>query len=86
MAYDSIGKATFEASLDSLRPFGVLASFGAACATGAAVWLLAPLPLHALLANAPRRALPVAAVIAAGAVGAGLIGFAMPHPTNRSDE
>ena len=30
VAYDSIGKATFEASLDSLRPFGVLASFGAA--------------------------------------------------------
>ncbi|MFT5219916.1 MAG: NADPH2:quinone reductase [Planctomycetota bacterium] len=28
VAYDSIGKATFEASLDSLRPFGVLASFG----------------------------------------------------------
>lgn len=27
-AYDSIGKATFEASLDSLRPFGVLATFG----------------------------------------------------------
>lgn len=29
-AYDSIGKATFEASLDSLRPFGVLATYGAA--------------------------------------------------------
>ncbi len=28
VAYDSIGKATFEASLDSLRPFGVLASYG----------------------------------------------------------
>jgi NADPH2:quinone reductase len=27
-AYDSIGKATFESSLDSLRPFGVLATFG----------------------------------------------------------
>jgi len=27
-AYDSIGKASFAASLDSLRPFGVLASFG----------------------------------------------------------
>ncbi len=27
-AYDSIGKATFEASLDSLQPFGVLATFG----------------------------------------------------------
>lgn len=27
-AYDSIGKDTFEASLDSLRRFGVLASFG----------------------------------------------------------
>jgi len=27
-AYDSIGKATFEASLDSLRPFGVLATYG----------------------------------------------------------
>ncbi len=26
--YDSIGKATFEASLDSLRPFGVLATYG----------------------------------------------------------
>jgi NADPH2:quinone reductase len=26
--YDSIGKATFEASLDSLQPFGVLATFG----------------------------------------------------------
>jgi NADPH2:quinone reductase len=26
--YDSIGKATFNASLDSLRPFGVLVSFG----------------------------------------------------------
>ena len=28
VAYDSVGKATFEASLDSLRPFGVLATFG----------------------------------------------------------
>lgn len=28
VAYDSIGKATFEASLDSLRPFGVLATYG----------------------------------------------------------
>jgi NADPH2:quinone reductase len=27
-AYDSIGKATFEASLNSLRPFGVLATYG----------------------------------------------------------
>ena len=27
-AYDSIGKATFEPSLDSLRPFGVLVSYG----------------------------------------------------------
>ena len=27
-AYDSIGKATFEASLDSLAPFGVLATYG----------------------------------------------------------
>ncbi|MBT8434195.1 MAG: quinone oxidoreductase [Gammaproteobacteria bacterium] len=27
-AYDSIGKATFEKSLDSLRPFGVLATYG----------------------------------------------------------
>ena len=27
-AYDSIGKSTFDASLDSLRPFGVLASYG----------------------------------------------------------
>ena len=27
-AYDSIGRATFEASLDSLRPFGVLATYG----------------------------------------------------------
>ncbi len=26
--YDSVGQATFEASLDSLRPFGVLATFG----------------------------------------------------------
>jgi NADPH2:quinone reductase len=26
--YDSIGKATFESSLDSLRPFGVLATYG----------------------------------------------------------
>ena len=28
VAYDSIGKATFEASLDSLRPCGVLATYG----------------------------------------------------------
>jgi len=28
VVYDSIGKATFAASLDSLQPFGVLASFG----------------------------------------------------------
>jgi len=28
VAYDSIGKATFGSSLDSLRPFGVLATFG----------------------------------------------------------
>ncbi|MFZ9037437.1 MAG: quinone oxidoreductase family protein [Gammaproteobacteria bacterium] len=27
-AYDSIGKATFESSLDSLQPFGVLATYG----------------------------------------------------------
>jgi len=27
-AYDSIGKATFMASLDSLRPFGVMATYG----------------------------------------------------------
>jgi NADPH2:quinone reductase len=27
-AYDSVGKATFMASLDSLRPFGVLATYG----------------------------------------------------------
>ncbi len=27
-AYDSIGRATFDASLDSLRPFSVLASYG----------------------------------------------------------
>ena len=27
-AYDSIGKATFEASLDSLRPFGVMVTYG----------------------------------------------------------
>lgn len=27
-AYDSIGKATFEASLNSLQPFGVLATYG----------------------------------------------------------
>ncbi len=30
VAYDSIGQATFEKSLDSLRPFGVLATYGAA--------------------------------------------------------
>ena len=28
VAYDSIGQATFEASLDSLQPFGVLATYG----------------------------------------------------------
>lgn len=28
VAYDSIGKATFEDSLDSLQPFGVLATYG----------------------------------------------------------
>ena len=28
VAYDSVGKETFEASLDSLRPFGMLVSFG----------------------------------------------------------
>ena len=28
VSYDSIGKATFEASLDSLRPFGVLVTYG----------------------------------------------------------
>jgi len=28
VAYDSIGKATFEASLDSLRPFGTMVTFG----------------------------------------------------------
>ena len=28
VAYDSIGKATFDDSLDSLRPFGLLVSFG----------------------------------------------------------
>ena len=30
VVYDSIGKATFEGSLDSLRPFGHFVSFGAA--------------------------------------------------------
>ena len=30
VAYGAVGKATFEASLDSLRPFGVMVSFGAA--------------------------------------------------------
>jgi NADPH:quinone reductase len=30
VAYDSVGKDTFEASLDSLAPFGLLASFGRA--------------------------------------------------------
>ncbi|MCH7486620.1 MAG: quinone oxidoreductase [Proteobacteria bacterium] len=30
VAYDAVGKATFEASLDSLRPFGVMVSFGGA--------------------------------------------------------
>ena len=28
VAYDSIGKATFEASLDSLRPFGTMVTYG----------------------------------------------------------
>ncbi len=28
VAYDSIGKATFDASLDSLRPFGVMVTYG----------------------------------------------------------
>jgi len=28
VSYDSIGQATFEASLDSLRPFGTLVSYG----------------------------------------------------------
>ncbi|MCY4050172.1 MAG: quinone oxidoreductase [Gammaproteobacteria bacterium] len=28
VAYDSVGQATFEASLDSLRPFGVLVTYG----------------------------------------------------------
>ena len=28
VSYDSVGQATFEASLDSLRPFGVLATYG----------------------------------------------------------
>ncbi len=28
VAYDSIGRATFDASLDSLRPFGVMVSYG----------------------------------------------------------
>ncbi|MDA0997135.1 MAG: quinone oxidoreductase [Proteobacteria bacterium] len=28
VAYDSIGKATFEASLDSLRPFGMMVTYG----------------------------------------------------------
>lgn len=30
VVYDSVGQATFEGSLDSLRPLGLLASFGAA--------------------------------------------------------
>jgi NADPH:quinone reductase-like Zn-dependent oxidoreductase len=32
VAYDSIGQATFESSLHSLRPFGVLATYGNAAA------------------------------------------------------
>lgn len=28
MVYDSVGKDTFEGSLDSLRPFGLMVSFG----------------------------------------------------------
>ena len=37
VAYDSIGRTTFAASLDSLRPRGMLVSFGAASGAPAAV-------------------------------------------------
>ena len=31
VVYDSVGRDTFERSLDCLRPFGLMASFGNAC-------------------------------------------------------
>ena len=37
MVYDSVGKDTFEGSLDCLRPFGLMAIFGNALGPGAAV-------------------------------------------------
>jgi NADPH2:quinone reductase len=37
VVYDSVGKDTFEGSLNCLRPFGLLASFGNASGPGAAV-------------------------------------------------
>ncbi len=42
VVYDSVGKDTFQASIDSLQPFGLLASFGNA--SGA----VPPMPLSAL--------------------------------------
>ena len=37
VVYDSVGKDTFEGSLDCLRPFGLMAIFGNASGPGAAV-------------------------------------------------
>ncbi len=37
VVYDGVGKATFPASLDCLRPFGVFASFGSASGSGRSV-------------------------------------------------
>ena len=37
VVYDSVGKDTFDKSLDCLRPFGLMASFGNASGPGAAV-------------------------------------------------
>ena len=37
VVYDSVGKDTWDKSLDCLRPFGLMASFGNASGAGAAV-------------------------------------------------
>jgi NADPH2:quinone reductase len=50
VVYDSIGKDTFERSLDCLRPFGLLASFGNASG---------PVPPFAIGALGPKGSLYV---------------------------
>ena len=53
VVYDSVGKDTFEKSLDCLRPFGLMASFGECVRPGGAVCTRHPGPQGFALRDAP---------------------------------